>query len=154
MIQFDQIQINLKSDPIDVDSGPVRFSWRYVSDEMDVRQNSYQIRVNDVRDNRTVWDSGVCTSSQAETTWNGDGLSSDQRYTWTLRCETSSANGNTFVTARGNFETGLFDECDWHGCWIGEEREKPWHTGSSTKTAITVGTSTGISRRIAAAPRP
>ena len=127
MITFEQLQVNLKDNPIDVGKGMLRFSWRYTSDETDVWQQSCHITVRETATGRALWDSGVRQTARAETLWDGAGLSSDTAYTWTLRCEVSSSSGTSELSASANFETALFDASDWHGCWLGETKEKEHH---------------------------
>ena len=127
MIEIAQMMTNLQIRPIAVGKGPVRFSWRYESDENSVRQDDYRITVFRSKDRQAVWDSGIFYSREVEALWNGNGLCSDTEYTWTLDCTVHSENGSVKLTQEAAFETALLELTDWHGQWIGETAEKKHH---------------------------
>lgn len=100
------------------------FSWRVQSEEENWRQKEYRIVVRN-KDGE-VWDSGFRKSAQmTNIPYEGQELVSDERYFWYVECV--STQGEIAAAAETWFETGLFEENDWKGCYIGEEEDHVYH---------------------------
>ena len=127
MIAISQMCVNLRQNNIAVGREKPCFSWRFASDESNVLQRSYQIRVSKAASGELIWDSGLCRKADVEVVWDGAGLAPDSAYVWELSCDMSSDRGRQRVSGKAGFETGLFDQSDWRGIWIGETEPKKHH---------------------------
>ncbi|PRY02490.1 family 78 glycoside hydrolase catalytic domain [Allonocardiopsis opalescens] len=119
--------------PLGTDAARPRLSWRLESQRRGVLQTAYQIQVAAsaaaLRDGEAeVWDSGrVATGASAHIPYAGPALEPGTRYHWRVRVW-DEAGTPTRWSSPSWWETGLFDEADWHGAaWIGRGpgREEP-----------------------------
>jgi len=116
--------VNLKtdglSDPLGLDDETPAFSWQMQSDKVGAAQVSYEITVAN-EDGATVWDSGLVESSASnEIAYEGEALTAQTAYTWTVTV--TDADGESVTSAPAQFETALMstDTDVWNGAqWIG-----------------------------------
>lgn len=117
------------TNPIGIDVQKPRLSWKIFSDQENVSQIAYEIRVaNSVselnRTNRLVWSSGKVNSSQSvNVEYQGSALQSSQRVYWQVRIW-DNQNKATKWSAPAYWETGLLDPSAWSASWITMENEK------------------------------
>ncbi len=117
------------TNPIGIDVQKPRLSWKIFSDQENVSQIAYEIRVaNSVselnRTNRLVWSSGKVNSSQSvNVEYQGPALQSSQRVYWQVRIW-DNQNKATKWSAPAYWETGLLDPSAWSASWITMENEK------------------------------
>ena len=82
-----------------------RFSWKIESDQKNVRQTSYAIRV--VCGEKTVWDSGTVLSSRSVLVpYRGEALEPEQTYQVFLNVED---NHGDQCESKTGFTTGIFE---------------------------------------------
>ncbi|OKI33103.1 hypothetical protein A6A25_04640 [Saccharothrix sp. CB00851] len=119
-------------DPLGIDVGAPRFSWRLAASGTGRSQSAYRILVAS-RPERLgtpdVWDSGeVRSGEQTARVYAGPPLRSRTRYHWTVRVwDEAGRPGHGEV---GWFETALLAEDDWSADWIG--------TGAAVPPALRV----------------
>lgn len=136
--------------PIGIDIVKPRFSWQLISDEKDVLQTAYEIRVaNQEADlqkkGKLLWNSGKVESGKSiNVEYGGEPLNSTERAYWQVRVWDNK--GKTSKWSEPAFwEMGILSAEEWKANWItlpGEPKEKgskPAHyyrTEFSTKKAI------------------
>ncbi len=109
------LKTNHMTSPV-IDGRP-EFSWRIASDQRDVMQASWRIRVRECgQAGRLVWDSEVVGSDQqAFVPYGGPELASRTVYEWQVDVEDSHGE---VASATARFETGLLAAGDWVARWI------------------------------------
>jgi alpha-L-rhamnosidase len=121
-LQVTALTTEHQNNPIGIDVRTPRFSWKIVSQQNDVMQTSYEIRVGeetskiDVKKN--IWQSGKVQSDQSVLVpYAGPVLKSKKRYFWQVR--TTDNKGNTSLWSEVKFfETGMLQPSDWKASWI------------------------------------
>ena len=99
------LRVEYRKEPVGLAVREPRFSWKIGSDEKDVLQTAYQIRVTDRE--RTVWDSGRRESRDSVLVpYEGEELQEESRYRVSIVSEDNQGNRAENATW---FETGLFD---------------------------------------------
>ncbi|WP_431213441.1 alpha-L-rhamnosidase N-terminal domain-containing protein [Puia sp. P3] len=97
-------------------TAPVRLCWQIVSDEKDVLQTDYEIRVFTGRDH-PVWNSSMVGSGQSvHVPYRGPALSPRTRYYWQVRIRDNHGHSSKWSQV-SYWETGL-GENDWSAKWI------------------------------------
>ena len=115
--------------PLGIDTRTPRFSWRIESDESNVVQTGYELRVES--DGTTLWDTGLVSSDeQLWVPYRGTRLRDGQHCTWTLRVHTN--RGTTAWSAPQPFSIGLLTESQWRGQWIGLNSLQPGEEAATT----------------------
>jgi len=109
--------------PLGIDVSNPRLSWQIQTDDRNLTQTAYEIRVALSREllqqkSKLVWNSGKVISDQSvNIEYQGIQLESRTRYCWQVRVW----NSNQKVTDWSEpawFETGLFDSALWKAKWI------------------------------------
>lgn len=107
--------------PLGVDAQRPRLSWPLVSDEADMRQSAYQIRVATTASglpHPDVWDSGKVTSGESVLVpYRGPGLEPRTRYHWSVRVWDADGRVSDW-SAPSWWETGLMEGGEWTAEWI------------------------------------
>ena len=97
---------------------PPYFSWVILSDQTNVMQRSYHLRVR--CGDETVWDSGMVESGQSTgVCYQGKPLRNFQDYEWTVEVNTSAGER---AQASAFFETAFVDS-EWDAEWIASPRK-------------------------------
>ncbi|MCR5130332.1 MAG: family 78 glycoside hydrolase catalytic domain [Prevotella sp.] len=115
--------------PLGIDTQTPRFSWKILSEQQQVIQESYRILVASsevllAQNKGDLWDSGETTShQQLWIPYEGTRLKSGQRVWWKIQVKTNK--GRTTWSEPQTFSVGLLNESDWQGRWIGLERLMP-----------------------------
>jgi alpha-L-rhamnosidase len=104
------------SEPISIDTGKPRFTWKLGSDGRDVLQTAYEIKVTDGK--KTLWDSGKKVSDQSvQVVYAGTPLESCHRYKWQVRIWDN--NGKVTAWSKpASFRMGMLRISDWKAKWI------------------------------------
>ena len=122
--------VGLKADnlatPLGIGGEDPGLSWRLDADD-DVRaivQSAYQVRVAksaaELADS-AVWDSGKVDSEQSVAVeYGGPDLESQTRYHWQVRVWDGDGTASAWSEPSW-FETGILDNAEWEGDWIGGE---------------------------------
>jgi alpha-L-rhamnosidase len=119
-LSIEQLTINARSNPLGIAAKDISFAWATTSDERDVTQGGYQIRVGTRADDADVWDSGeVKSAQQIDLTLPAHvQLRPATRYFWQVKIR----DGNGLASKWSQpawFETGLLSPADWSGAkWI------------------------------------
>ena len=115
--------------PAGIDVRQPRLSWRIESDEQNVIQTAYHILVASSPElleqgKGDIWDSGKIESDASQwITYQGKTLKCNAPYYWRVKIDTNK--GATNWSAPAFWTTGLFNEADWQGQWIGLDRAAP-----------------------------
>ncbi len=109
--------------PIGIDVEKPRFSWQILSDEVNVQQTAYEIRVANTpkelsKKGSLLWSTGKVESDQSvNIEYTGVALKSMQRAYWEVRIWDN--NGKVTDWSEPAFwETGILDNSEWKASWI------------------------------------
>lgn len=120
MITIYDLKTNSMRNPLGTDTAKPVFSWKLSSDEAEVMQDSYHIRVAlDEAFTQIVWDRTEASDRSVGVKYEGSALRASTRYYWKV---TVSAKGRSIESPVCWFETGLMstEETAWKGArWIG-----------------------------------
>lgn len=115
--------------PVGIDVRQPRLGWRIESDEQNVMQTAYRILVASTpqllaQDKGDCWDSGkIETDASQWITYQGKSLRRNTPYYWKVKVFTNKGEADWSLPAF--WSTGLFNEADWQGQWIGLDRAAP-----------------------------
>lgn len=117
MLELKNVKVEHQSAPLGLDVTNPRFGWELVSDEQNVIQTAYLIRISD--ENAVIADTGrIESQSSIENTVCGLCLSPMTEY----RVEvTVWDNKGNMASRRTCFETGRMN-AGWHTCWVEPEQ--------------------------------
>lgn len=116
-------------DPLAVDTGNPRLSWKNKSTENEKEQTAYQILVAATpgelsEDKAGFWDSGKVESANSILVlYEGQKLPSGSRVWWKVRVWDETGSVSEW-SAPGRFGIGLLDENDWQASYIAFNTEK------------------------------
>lgn len=111
-------------EPMGVDAPRPRLAWRLQGSARGARQSAYEIEAAGSADaldrgEAGLWLSGkVVSSQQTHVPWGGAALGSDQICFWRVRVWDERGQVGPW-SAPTWFHTGLLQEADWQGRWIG-----------------------------------
>jgi alpha-L-rhamnosidase len=108
-----------KVNPTGVDARKPRFSWKLNSQERNVLQTAYSLRVSSMPSfsKNRVWETGKVTSGESVLIpYAGSALHSGTRYYWQVKIW-DNKNGESSWSVPAYFETGLQPQ-DWKAEWI------------------------------------
>ncbi len=95
----------------------LRFSWRIVSDQQNVLQAAYEIKVFSEA-NEMVWSTGRINSNQSvQINYTGPALLSNKKYYWQSRVWDNQNNISAW-SETVSFQTTFFDAPEWKAKWI------------------------------------
>ena len=106
--------IEYLKNPVGIDAVNPRFSWKLVSEEKNIMQKTYQIRVCDGK--REVWNTGTIESDHSICIrYEGEALKPRTRYQVKVAVKN---NLDETAETEGYFETGLLASENWKAKWI------------------------------------
>lgn len=107
--------------PLGLDELCPRFGWVIESEKKDVVQTGYHLQVaTDRAFSSVVWDSGEVQSDSSQwVEWKGGNLLPDTDYFWRVRVRTNK--GISRWSEISKWSTGLFNDTNWQGEWIGTD---------------------------------
>ncbi|HSO89467.1 MAG TPA: glycoside hydrolase family 78 protein [Draconibacterium sp.] len=110
--------------PIGIDVQKPRLSWKIVSDEQNVLQSAYEIKVTDQSPKgKVIWNSGKIASDQSvNVEFAGPELKSMQRVYWQVRIW-DNENKGTKWSEPAFWEMGILKPELWTASWITMENE-------------------------------
>ncbi|MDD2910918.1 MAG: alpha-rhamnosidase, partial [Petrimonas sp.] len=94
------LKIEMQENPEGLSTLTPRFSWQISSNSPDLIQQSYQIQVARSEDDlkkevNLLWDSGIVSSDESVLiSYQGQPLSSGDKYFWRLNAQTNQGNSN------------------------------------------------------------
>lgn len=107
---------DMQKAPMGISSTSPSFSWQLNSNERNVMQTAYSIRLMNGR--KSVWQSGKTNSDQSVLVkYSGPALASDRAYTWQVMVWDNHGK-QTAWSAPAAINTGLFQRSDWKADWI------------------------------------
>lgn len=124
MIEIYDMRTENLTEPLGVDALRPRFSWKLKSDEQEIVQESYRIRVYDKT--KVLWDSKQIFSAESRhIRYGGEPLQSRQELAWKVELTVRGGSGKRTSVSGGeaHFEMGLLSRRDWKGIWIEPEGE-------------------------------
>ncbi len=118
-IQVGDLRCEYRRDPLGIDATVPRLSWKIVSDQLNVRQTSYEIRVFSNHDTlHPMWQTGRVRSGQSvNAEYGGPRLASRLQYAWQVRVWDNKDNVSPW-SALNHWEMGLLSPSDWQARWI------------------------------------
>jgi alpha-L-rhamnosidase len=124
----DIVGTEYKVNPVGIDVGQPRLTWRLRSEQRGTVQTAYQVQVAGTSDallagHELIWDSGRVSSDQSvQVAYAGPALQSGQRYHWRVRTW-SGAGRVSGWSQPAYWEMGLLQPSDWSAAaWI----TPPW----------------------------
>lgn len=117
------------TNPQGIDVHRPRLGWRIEGDGQNVMQTAYHILVASTPEllaagKGDCWDSGKITSDASQwIAYGGEKLKRNTPYYWKVKVYTNQ--GETAWSEPAFWSTGLFNEADWQGQWIGLDRAAP-----------------------------
>lgn len=108
--------------PTGIDVLRPTFSWQFSSNESNVVQSAYEIKVasdsKSLSDGKVFWKSGKVNSDQSVyVPFNGQMLVSNQRYYWQVRVWDNKGNVSEWSTV-SYWQMGFLNHSDWKAEWI------------------------------------
>jgi alpha-L-rhamnosidase len=120
---FGQVSVkNLRCEdrvnPLGIDMLNPRFSWQLVSDNRNILQTAYEVRVSVGSDKKIFWSSGKQTGSQSVfVPYQGTDLHSAETYTWQVRVWDNQGKVSNW-SEKAFWQMGLLQTSDWNAKWI------------------------------------
>jgi alpha-L-rhamnosidase len=117
------LRTEYKENPLGIDEGAPRLSWRIETADRNVKQSAYYVRVAKsgatLRAGRDlVWDSGRIASDESiQRVYQGTPLESGQRYVWQVQVWDDRGRSSGWSDPAW-WEMGLLTPGDWHAGWI------------------------------------
>jgi alpha-L-rhamnosidase len=127
-----ELRCEMLKNPEGIDTATPRFSWIIHSEERNLTQISYRIKVASSLEKLNngeidLWDSGEVKSNQSHlVTYAGFPLESRNNACW--KVEITTNKGETVRSRPAFFSIGLLKTNDWIAQWIGLDRIFPWDT--------------------------
>ena len=104
MLKIENCKTNHMKDPLGIFGDKVNFSWMLDSEERDVVQKAWHIRVTDESD-ELIWDSGIVQSEESLfVPYRGKTLDEGTEYFWTVEV---TDNTDDTACSGGHFETAM-----------------------------------------------
>ncbi|MBQ3083104.1 MAG: alpha-L-rhamnosidase N-terminal domain-containing protein, partial [Alistipes sp.] len=129
-VQVGGLETEQTTRPLSVERAQPRLSWIITSDERDVMQTAYHIRVASspellARGEADLWDSGtVASDASIWVPYGGTKLQSNQRCYWQVKVTTTK--GESAWSEVAEWGMGLLGETAWSGRWIGWDAPFAW----------------------------
>ncbi|MEA1887126.1 MAG: glycoside hydrolase family 78 protein [Bacteroidota bacterium] len=117
-----------RNKPVGLDERYPRFTWVIASDDRQVLQNAYEIRVSDCREDlekgvNLAWSTGKIRSGQSvHVNYEGETLKPGTKYFWKVKVWDNKGNVSEWSQADW-WQTGLMDPLAWEADWITAEQE-------------------------------
>lgn len=152
---FSQIQVKAPTlenltNPIGLDVKQPHFSWQLMSQQRNVVQTAYEIRVakevNGFTNANLIWSSGKTATDQSiHVPYTGPALQSGQKYYWQVRVWDNKGNTSPWSEV-AYWQMGLLKTADWKAQWI-----EPGYKEDSTFAAPLMRTAFNNSKKVKSA---
>jgi len=123
-IKLEKLRVEYLHNPEGIDMQHPRFSWVVDGNRRGIGQKGYQILVSSNVNSLTtgsanMWDSQQTVSDKSvNISYDGKKLQSDKTYYWKVRVQDQNNEWSNWSRIQ-RFHTGLMNESDWQGEWIG-----------------------------------
>jgi len=117
-----------RHNPVGLDNTHPRFTWIINSDERQVFQTAYEIRLDESKSKleageTSVWSTGKINSSQSvHLPYSGPSLKPATKYFWQVRVWDNKGNVSDWSSTTW-WKTGLLDNSRWEAEWISSEQD-------------------------------
>jgi alpha-L-rhamnosidase len=126
LFAFGYTQVTVKNlrcenriNPAGIDIPMPRFSWQLISDQKNILQTAYEIRVGSKPDKADIWNSGKqISAASVYVPYQGRPLVSAGIYYWQVRVWDNKGKTSEW-SAKANWQMGLLHVSDWKAVWIG-----------------------------------
>ena len=158
-VKVDHLRTENLTNPIGLDVLQPYFSWQLISDQRNVMQSAYEIRVATdaaaLVKGEGSWKSGKITSDQSiHVPYKGAALASGKKYYWQVRVWDNNGKASAW-SAVSFWQMGLLQAADWKAQWIEpgftEDKEfaaplmrKEFSNGKKIKSATAYITAHGL----------
>ena len=112
-----------KKNPVGIDIIKPRLAWKITSNDRNVMQTAYQVKValtqEDLsKESNLIWNSGKVSSDKSlHVVYNGKKLESKRRYYWQVKVWDNLGNSSSWSKS-AFWEMGLLDSDEWLAKWI------------------------------------
>lgn len=115
-------------DPIGIDEGKPRLSWRMADDRRGAIQSAYRLRLAAdpaalASGKRLLWDSGKRSVDAQRLVYEGKELEPFTRYVWQVELWDMDGKA-TALSEVASFETGVMGVDGWRGSWISDSLDR------------------------------
>ncbi len=122
MLEIYDLKCEYKKNPSCIDTANPRFCWKIRSNNKNVMQTSYSLRVIDGVSGKIIWKREEESSDAVHLPYEGIRLESNHRYYYSV--EITDNYGEKAVSGKMDyFVTGILDPELWLGKWIGKEKK-------------------------------
>jgi len=157
-LKVDQLKTENLSNPIGLDVQQPYFSWKLISNQRNVAQTAYELRVATdaaALAKADAWKSGKIFSDQSiHVPYKGAALQANKKYYWQVRVWDNKGNASAW-SAVHHWQMGLLQASDWKAQWIEpgytEDKEfaaplmrKEFSSGKKIKAATAYITAHGL----------
>jgi len=157
-VKVDHLRTENLNNPIGIDVPQPCFSWRLVSDQRNVSQTAYEIRIGadgaSLAKGKSSWTSGKINSDQSiHVPYRGEALVSNQKYYWQVRVWDKEGVASSWSPV-ALWQMGLLQVADWKAQWIVPGLEdslfasplmrKEFNNGKKVKSATAYITAHGL----------
>jgi alpha-L-rhamnosidase len=128
-VQVTKLVTEYHVNPIGIDIKTPRLSWQIISDQENVLQTAFEIRVADSKSNlskksKQLWATGkVADDNSVNISYKGSALKSMQRVYWQVRVWDNKNKASDW-SEPAFWEMGILEEATWTASWITLPNEK------------------------------
>lgn len=126
MVKINELNIENQDTLLGTDVLKPRFSWRMISENSNISQSAYQIKVyklSNLAEKQLIWDSGkVISDKSVQVQYEGPQLQSREQYCYIVRVWCSNGEVSDW-SHECRWEMGLLHTEDWVAQWIEPEQE-------------------------------
>lgn len=121
LVSYSQVKVqNLltenRNNPIGIDIPTPRFSWQLQTEQRNVMQTAYEIKVSSGK--TIVWNSGKVSSDRSvHVPYAGEALKPGKKYNWQVKAWDNKGKTSAWSEA-AFFQTAFFNKTDWKAQWI------------------------------------
>jgi alpha-L-rhamnosidase len=128
-VRITNLRCEMMTNPQGIDVLQPRFSWQLESNERNVMQQEYSIKIAESKElldkkGGVVWAFGDNSSQSHLIKYTGKPLQSAKTYFWNVIATTNK--GVIVRSETGSFSTGLLKQTDWKAKWIGYDKASAW----------------------------